>query len=56
DRTLTLRHTQYRDRPLGDNTLEMLKHTARLWGFGVALESVDQSGTVTGKWSVSGPA
>jgi stage V sporulation protein R len=56
DRTLTLHHTQYRDRPLGDNTLEMLKHTARLWGFGVALESVDHSGTVTGKWSVSGPA
>ena len=37
DRTLTLRHTQYLDRPLGDSTLEVLKHAARLWGFGVTL-------------------
>ena len=53
DRTLTLRHTQYLDRPLGDNTLEVLKHAARLWGFGVSLDSVNQSGTVTSQWRVS---
>jgi stage V sporulation protein R len=55
DRTLTLRHTQYKDRPLGDSTLEVIKHTARLWGFGVALESVNSAGTVTKQWSVSSP-
>ena len=53
DRTLTLRHTQYLDRPLGDNTLEVLKHAARLWGFGVSLDSVNQAGTVTSQWRVS---
>ena len=56
DRTLTLRHTQYKDRPLSDSTLEVLKHTARLWGFGVAMESVNAAGDVTKQWSVSSPA
>ncbi len=56
DRTLTLRHTQFQNRPLGDSTLEVLKHTARLWGFGVALESVDAAGDVTQQWSVAAPA
>jgi len=32
----------------------VLKHVARLWGFDVRLETVDESGTVTGvrerKW------
>jgi stage V sporulation protein R len=56
DRTLTLRHTQYKDRPLGDSTLEVLKHAARLWGFGVALESVNAAGDITKQWSVSSPA
>ena len=55
DRTLTLRHMQYKDRPLGDSTLEVLKHTARLWGFGVALESVNAAGAITKQWSVSSP-
>ena len=40
DRCLTLRHTQYHDRPLADDALEVLKHVARLWGFGVQLETV----------------
>ena len=44
DRTLTLRHTPYRNRPLGDSTLEVLRHTARLWGFDVVLESVNSAG------------
>ena len=56
DRMLTLRHTQYQDRPLGDSTLEVLKHTARLWGFGVTLESVNNAGDVTKHWAVSNPA
>ena len=56
DRTLTLRHTQYQNRPLGDSTLEVLKHAARLWGFGVTLESVNASGEVTRQWSVASPA
>jgi spore cortex formation protein SpoVR/YcgB (stage V sporulation) len=28
-------------RPLGDSTKEMLRHIARLWGYIVRLESVD---------------
>ncbi|MGB3068007.1 MAG: SpoVR family protein [Ottowia sp.] len=44
DRCLTLRHTQYRGRPLADDALEVLKHVARLWGFGVQLESVSGDG------------
>jgi len=56
DRTLTLRHTQYQDRPLGDSTLEVLRHAARLWGFGVSLESVNSAGLVTREWSVASPS
>ncbi len=55
DRTLVLRHTQHRGRPLGESTLEVLKHTARLWGFGVRLESVGAAGEVTRQWNVAGP-
>jgi len=56
DRTLTLRHTQYQDRPLGDSTQEVLKHTARLWGFGVCLESVNSAGAVTKQWNLPAPS
>ena len=56
DRTLLLRHTQYQGRPLGDGTLEVLRHAARLWGFNVALESVNSRGEVAQRWTVSGPA
>ena len=56
DRTLLLRHTQYQGRPLGDGTLEVLRHAARLWGFNVALESVNSRGDVAQRWTVSGPA
>ena len=31
----------------------MLKHVARLWGFGVNLESVDSYGDVTTHWSIT---
>ena len=52
DRSLTLRHTRHNNRPLHDGAQEVLKHVARLWGFGVNLESVDQCGDVTTHWSV----
>ena len=44
DRCLTLRHTQYQGRPLAADALDVLKHVARLWGFGVQLESVSGDG------------
>jgi len=56
DRSLTLRHTRHNNRPLHDNAQEVLKHAARLWGFGVHLESVDGSGTVQQKLSVPAPS
>jgi stage V sporulation protein R len=55
DRSLTLRHLQHNDRPLGDSAQEVLKHVARLWGFGVQLDSVDGSGSITRHWSVPAP-
>ena len=55
DRTLVLRHTQHLARPLGESTLEVLKHTARLWGFGVRLESVNTKGEVAKVWNVARP-
>ena len=44
DRCLTLRHVRNQERPLADDTGEVLKHVARLWGFPVRLESVDARG------------
>jgi stage V sporulation protein R len=55
DRSLTLRHLQHNDRPLADSAQEVLKHVARLWGFGVQLESVNAGGDVTGTWSINAP-
>lgn len=55
DRSLILRHTQHNNRPLNDQTAEVLKHVARLWGFDVHLESVDGAGEVTRKWTVPAP-
>ena len=46
DRSLTLRHTAFRRRPLGDGTDEVMRHLARLWGFTVRLESVGEDGKV----------
>jgi stage V sporulation protein R len=34
----------------------VLKHVARLWGFGVQLESVNAVGDVTKRWNLPGPA
>jgi spore cortex formation protein SpoVR/YcgB (stage V sporulation) len=46
DRSLTLRHQQYKRRPLGDTTDRVMRHLARLWGFTVRLESADENGHV----------
>lgn len=46
DRALTLRHTQFQRRPLNQQTEEVLKHVARLWGFDVKLETVDAKGEI----------
>ena len=56
DRSLTLRHTQHNHRPLHDSGQEVLKHVARLWGFGVHLESVDGAGAIAKRWSVPAPS
>ncbi|MES2886534.1 MAG: SpoVR family protein [Pseudomonadota bacterium] len=53
DRSLTLRHLQHNNCPLHDDSLEVLKHVGRLWGFGVELESVNSAGQVTRSWHVS---
>ncbi len=55
DRSLTLRHFQHNDRPLDDSGKEVLKHVARLWGFGVHLESTNAAGDVKKRWSVPAP-
>jgi len=44
DRSLTLRHYMHDRRPLGESTPDMLRHVARLWGYTVRIESVDQDG------------
>jgi spore cortex formation protein SpoVR/YcgB (stage V sporulation) len=46
DRSLTLRHQQYRQRPLGGTADEVMKHMARLWGFTVRLETQAEEGGV----------
>lgn len=55
DRSLTLRHFQHNDRPLHETANEVLKHVARLWGFGVHLESVNAKSEVTKRWTVPAP-
>jgi stage V sporulation protein R len=49
NRALTLRHNQYLRRPLNQQTDEVLKHVARLWGFDVYLDTLDESGKVTNR-------
>ena len=55
DRSLTLRHIRHNDRPLDNGAEEVLKHVARLWGFGVRLESVDAHERVMQHWEVTPP-
>jgi stage V sporulation protein R len=56
DRSLTLRHFQHQDRPLAETAQEVLRHVARLWGFGVHMESVNAKGEVAQRWGVPAPA
>jgi spore cortex formation protein SpoVR/YcgB (stage V sporulation) len=44
DRSLTLRHTQHRARPLADESRKVLAYLAKLWGFKVRMETVDDTG------------
>lgn len=46
DRSLTLRHSQQNRQQLNDNTDEVLRHLARLWGFTVRLEAVEEDGHI----------
>jgi len=46
DRSLTLRHTQYNRIPLDKGVDEVLKHVARLWGFDVRMETVNEKGDI----------
>ena len=46
NRTLTLRHTQYHDMPLGKSIDEVLKHVVRLWGFDVRLETLSETNSI----------
>ena len=53
DRSLTLRHFHHNDRPIDDSGQEVLKHVARLWGFGVHLESTNSKSrsASVGRWA-----
>ena len=44
DRALTLIHSRYNRKPLGDTTQEMLRHLHRLLGFDVRLMSMHDNG------------
>lgn len=46
DRSILLRHIQYKNRPLSPDAKIILKHLHRLWGFKVRLESIDSTGTI----------
>ncbi len=46
DRSLLLRHIQYKNRPLSGDTEAVMKYVHKLWGFTVRLESVDDKGIV----------
>jgi stage V sporulation protein R len=49
DRSLTLRHGQFRARPLhAPEAEQVLRHLRRLWGFTVRLETADVEGRVSG--------
>ena len=46
DRSITLRYQPYRRRPLADSADQVMKHFARLWGFTVRLESMNEDGSI----------
>ncbi len=56
DRSLTLRHQQYQRRPLEEHDAQrVLRHLARLWGFPVRLEVVDENGKVESLYDSAPP-
>ena len=46
DRALTLHHFMDNRRPLGKDTIEVVKHIRQLWGYDVKLHSLDEQGEV----------
>ena len=48
-----VRHTRQNDRPLDNGAEEVVKHVARLWGFRVRLESVDNHERVLQHWEIT---
>jgi len=55
DRSLTLRHTQHLRRPLDKSAYEVIKHVARLWGFDVKIQSIDEKDRVVKTYECSPP-
>jgi len=55
DRSLTLRYTQRKQRPLSDEAQEVLKHVYRLWGFPVKLECVSEEGNIESLFECPSP-
>ncbi len=51
DRALTLRHFMNNHRPLGPDTIEVVKHIRQLWGYDVTLDSVDDEGVTVTSYS-----
>jgi stage V sporulation protein R len=47
DRSLTLRHFAFQNRPLGEEATKVLDYVAFLWGFNVRLESQNTQGVVS---------
>ena len=52
DRSLTLHHHRYQDKPLTEDTETLLLHIQRLWGFSVKLESLSEDGCVMRSYQV----
>ena len=46
DRSLTVRHSVYRKRPLAETADEVSKHLARLWGFALRVETLHEDGSL----------
>jgi stage V sporulation protein R len=44
DRSLTVTHRQHRNRPLNEDCDKVMTYLARLWGFSVRLETLDDEG------------
>jgi stage V sporulation protein R len=55
DRSLELEYRQRQGRPLNDEARAVLKHLARLWGFKVTLNTVDEKGTALSTLAVDPP-